>query len=327
MSFILKNIESIGIIATYYCSINCKHCSHNASNNSKKEFVSEAMLSKILKTLKHTGCQSVHVEGGEPFLFINELIKSVKQINDSNISLEYVVTNCSWYKNQKDTIEILSKLRKAGLKRLLLKTGPFQNQHIPLRKVQNIQKAAKKAQIHTLIWDMQLYTDVAAFDPKKTHSLKQYEQKYGSGYLKKTISQMPINFSGRAFSAYEQYLNKVSTRKLLENKKNCKDKFYASQHFHVDLHGNFIFPYTQGITINIDDVGKKVSEEKYQILNMLYNEGLHKLLDFAKIKYKFKPKKEYISRCHLCYDIRTFLVKNKNLNTSDLKPSEFYMLS
>lgn len=327
MHFVVKNIVSGGIIATYHCSIHCKHCRHNASKSSKKEFISEEMLAKILEKLETVGCKSVHLEGGEPFLFPEKLIGAVKQIHESKIQLEYVVTNCSWYKNQKDAVAYLKRLREAGVQRLLLKTGPFQNESIPLRKVQKVQQAAQKAEINTLLWDIEFYPDMAALDPTKTHSQKQYEKIYGEDYFKKLALQFPINFAGRSFAAYEKFFEKKSVEKLLDTKKTCLSEFFQPHHFHVDLKGNFIFSHTQGITINIDDVGKKIPEGKYKILDILWRGGVNELLDFAKKEYHFENKESYLSKCHLCYDIRTFLVKNKKIDAQDLKPTEFYLHS
>ncbi len=324
MEFSVNKLISGGIITTYHCGAKCAHCRHKASPCREKRFISEETLDKILKKLHELGCNSVHLEGGEPFLFPDELVRAVKQISDSEIFLEQVLTNCGWYKNQKDAIAILKKLQKNGLRRLILKVGPFQNESIPLKKVQNIAQAAEKIGLNTLIWDMEFYSEVAAFDQTKTHSLKKYVKKYGDDYVSQLAQRFNITFAGRSFSAYEKHLPKIKTKEILRSNNGCRDEMSALHHFHVDLDGNFSFPFTQGLSIDIEDVGNYLDKNKYPFINVLYEHGINGLFKLAKSKYNFQNKEEYLSKCHLCYEIRRHLVKNANVDSPDLHPIEYY---
>lgn len=326
MKFEVKNILSGGIMVTYYCSVNCAHCRHNASPKRASKFISEELLSKVLQKLSAVGCSSVHLEGGEPFLFPKELVRAVKQISDSDIQLEHIVTNCSWYRNQKDTTNLLKELQANGMNRMVLKVGPFQNESIPLRKVQNVKQAAELLGINIVIWDSEFYPEVAAFDPSKKHSLKKYIKKYGEDYILRCAQRFNVTFTGRSFDAYKKHLPKVSTQELLNNKSLCCLQNLAKHHFHIDLEGNFIFPNTNGVSLNFEDLGQNISADKYPYINILRNEGINGIFKYVKSTYNFTPKDSYISKCHLCHDIRSFLVNAKNIDSPDLKPVEFYKL-
>ncbi len=326
MGFSVNKLISGGIMTTYYCAVKCSHCRHKASPCREKRFISEQMLAKILSKLRELGCNSVHLEGGEPFLFPDELIRAVKQINESGIFLEHVLTNCSWYKNQKDTLTILKKLQKNGLRRLVLKVGPFQNESIPLKKVQNVAQAAEKIGLNILIWDIEFYSEVAAFDPSKTHTLKKYVKKYGDDYISQLAQRFNITFAGRSFSAYEKHLPKIKTHEILHKDKGCKEEMSALHHFHVDLDGNFSFPYTQGLSISVDHLGSDIDRNKYPFATLLHEQGINGLYKYAKTNYNFKAKDVYISKCHLCYEIRKFMVKENSIDSPDLRPKEYYQL-
>lgn len=324
MEFSINKLISGGIMTTYYCAAKCSHCRHKASPYREKRFISEEMLDKVLKKLHELGCNSIHLEGGEPFLFPEELVRAVKQISDSDIYLEQILTNCAWYKNQKDTIAILKKLQDNGLRKLVLKVGPFQNESIPLKKVQNVALAAEKIGLSTMIWDMEFYSEVAAFDQSKTNSLKKYVKKYGDDYIRQLAQRFNITFAGRSFSAFEKHLPKTNTQEILRTSNGCKGEMSALHHFHVDLDGNFSFPYTQGLSVDIEDVGKNLDKNKYPFINILYMEGINGLYKIAKAKYNFKSKEAYLSKCHLCYEIRRHLIKNTNVESPDLCPAEYY---
>ena len=324
MSFIVERLVTGGIMTNYKCSVHCAHCRHNASPLRNGGFISVEMLDEILQKLKEFGCKSVHLEGGEPFLYPNELIRAVKQINQSSIYLEHIVTNGSWYQNQKNTREILKELKQNGLRRLLLKVSPFQNENIPLNKVNKVAHVAEELGINVMIWDNEIYPEVASFDISKTHSLHKYLKKFGPDYMKKLAECFNVTFAGRTFTAYEKYLNKYTVTDLLLSNKGCLSSFQTQHHFHVDLFGNFIFSHTNGLAINIKDLGKPIDPRKYPYLSILINGGINSLYKLATNKYGFKAKTEYISKCHLCYEVRKFLVTEKGIVSPYLQPVEFY---
>ena len=325
MGYAVTQLNTGGIMTNYDCSVRCAHCRHNASPLREKGFISFNMMDKILLKLDSVGCKSVHIEGGEPFLYPNELIRAVKQIKKSPIYLEHIITNCSWYKNQKDTKQLLKTLKSFGLARLLLKVGPFQNENIPLKKVQNVAKVAEQLGINIMIWDNEVYPEVSSFDTSKTHSLKQYLKKYGDDYMKKLAECFNVTFAGRSFEVYGKYLNKYPVSDLLTQNQGCDKDFPTANHFHVDLHGNFIFSHTNGVTCSIDDIGKELSPKKYPYLSILVNGGVQSIYKLALNKYNFKPKPEgYISKCHLCFEIRHFMVTEQGINSPDLQPLDFY---
>lgn len=325
MEFEVNELISGGIMTNYDCTVRCAHCRHNASPEREKGFISEQMVNTIIQKLEAMRCTSVHIEGGEPFLYPKELARTVKQIQQSNIFLEHIVTNCSWYKNQKEATLLLKELKSNGLTRLLVKVGPFQNESIPLRKVTKVAEIADKLGINVMIWDNELYPEVASFDQTKTHSLNQYIKKYGPDYMNKVAGCFNVSFAGRTFKAYEKYLIKTPLNDILLQNKGCVQSFPTQHHFHIDRFGNFVFSHTNGVTMQLNDVGEKIDPKRYPFLTILLHGGVNSLYRLATSKYNYLPKKEYLSKCHLCYDLRRFLVAERNVDSPDLQPREFYL--
>jgi organic radical activating enzyme len=325
MSISVTKLTTGGIMTTYECSVQCAHCRHKASPTRNGGFISFEMLDKIIIKLEQLGCSSVHLEGGEPFLYPNELVTVVKRIKQSSIHLEHIVTNCSWHKNQKETKDLLKKLKTYGLGRLLLKVSPFQNENIPLKKAHDVAKIAKQLGINAMIWDNEVYPEVSSFDASKTHSLKKYLKKYGNDYMKKLAGCFNVTFAGRSFEVFGKYLNTYTVAELFMHNKGCSYDFPTSTHFHVDMHGNFIFSHTNGVTVHIDDIGNTIDPKKYPYLTILYAEGVSSLYKLAVGQYGFKAKVDgYMSKCHLCYEVRKFLVVQKGIDSPDLQPLDFY---
>jgi organic radical activating enzyme len=324
MKGIISSLATGGIVVTYRCNAQCAHCVRCSSLERDDQFMDLDMLRKIIQKLKEFNCKSVHIEGGEPFLYPRQLADVVSILHQNGIGIEHIATNASWYRNSRDTNLLLKKLQENGLRTLLVKVSAFQNEFIPLNKVFRLNEAADKLGIKVLIWDSESYPEVASFDASKTHTLKEYQKKFGDDYIQKLASRFTLALSGRAYNLYSKYMNKMPLNEILANGASCHQEFATKHHFHIDLYGNFIFPFTKGLTVKIEDLSKMLDQDKYPFLSVILTEGLQGLLQIAVRKYHFIPQQEYISKCHLCYDIRAYLVKNQNINSPDLQPVELY---
>ena len=141
----INSLRSGGIITNYFCSSKCKHCLYGCSPLWKKEYISYQQAVDNFRTIKKLGCHSVHIGGGEPFLKINSLEQVLKAAEENNVSIEYIETNSSWYKDDFETVNILRNLKMHGLTTLLISMSPFHNEFIPLRKVKGVLNACRSA--------------------------------------------------------------------------------------------------------------------------------------------------------------------------------------
>ena len=95
-------------------------------------------------------------------------------------------------------------------------------------------------------------------------------------------------------------------------------------HFHFDLFGNYIPGLCSGLAIHCDDLGHRISPEKYPILHTLYQEGIKGFYDCVTSEYRFESSEGYISKCNLCFDLRRYLVVSKGMNSRELQPKGIY---
>lgn len=321
---LIGHLETGGIIVTYYCNSQCKHCIQNASPHRAFEFISPQKLEEILHKLQHLGCKSIHLEGGEPFLFPDELIHSVKIVKAMGFNLEHIVTNGSWYRNESDALNLLTELKQNGLNRLVIKFLPFHNEFVPLSKITKITKVASKAGINCLILGVDYLPQISALNQSKTHSLKEYENAFGRTFLQQVASGFEIPLSARSFNLFPRFLKAVSLPEILNNSKDCKKELRMKHHFHIDLYGNYIFPSTKGLTLPIDEIEKSKLDERFPFAKVLHDGGINNLFQLAVKDFNYKPKQEYLSKCHFCFDIRQYLVNECNVNSPDLQPIELY---
>jgi hypothetical protein len=130
---------------------------------------------------------------------------------------------------------------------------------------------------------------------------------------------------GRAVYKLGEYYPKYPARFFLNQP--CQPPFIRNWHNHFDNYGNFLPGYCGGISLgdwrNLDEIlFEGIDLSSRPILNFLVLQDFEGLFNFAK-EYGYEEIKEgYISKCHLCLDIRKFLLDKGEFE--ELSPREFY---
>lgn len=323
-NLIINQLQSGGIVTNYYCTSACGHCLYYCSPRWKKEYIERKTLRQILRKISSLGCRSVHIGGGEPFLNFDELEMVIEESCAMAFHIEYVETNSSWFKGRESAVEMLSSLREKGLSTLLVSISPFHNEHIPFYRVKGVIGACRESKMKVFPWISEFYPEIDAFDDQATHPLSAYASRYGENYLAKIPSRYWVHFGGRALKTFAKVYGTKDHREIVSvNKGGCSELLDVS-HFHIDLFGNFIPGLCSGLAICCEDLGEKVAREKYPFLATLYESGIKGFLDLATTDYGFKPSREYLSKCDLCFDIRYYLTIEVGINSKELQPRDYY---
>ena len=126
-----------GLLLSYKCSSECKHCMYASSPKWNADWIAEDDVEKILTQLASRiqpspyGSESIslnyglHFTGGEPFLNFDLLLRSTEIANKLNIPSTFVETNCYWCTNDELTRNRLWQLKHAGLNGILISVNPF----------------------------------------------------------------------------------------------------------------------------------------------------------------------------------------------------------
>jgi hypothetical protein len=327
--FAIRRLISGGIITNYFCTSKCGHCLYNCSPQWEKQFLSPQTARKNLQAVRSLGCRSIHIGGGEPMLRPDELGDVLEIAARVGVSVEYVETNSSWFKDSTSAEAFLTGLRNRGLHTLLVSISPFHNEQIPFFKVNGVMAAARRTGVGIFPWVTDFVSDLSQFDPQKTHPLAEFMDVFGQDYLLQVLGRYWIHMGGRALKTYRPLLGKKSFQQILErNPGGCSAELSDTSHFHIDLFGNYIPGLCSGLAISIEDLGKPLSDATYPILTTLYRHGVRGLVKMAKDLIGFSPQKDlYINKCDLCTEMRTFLVQNDYSGSDELKPKEFYLRS
>jgi len=67
----MKDLTSIGLLVTYQCNIECKHCGLSCSPK-RKEWMTMDEMKNIAIQASDLGTESIALTGGEPTLFYSQ---------------------------------------------------------------------------------------------------------------------------------------------------------------------------------------------------------------------------------------------------------------
>lgn len=320
----INYLQSGGLISNYFCTSRCRHCLYACSPQWDKDYMPQDRAQQAAKIIRKLGCFSVHIGGGEPFLNPEALKSVLKAIYNSGLEIEYIETNSSWFTDEASAVRLLEELSSYGLQRLLISISPFHNEYIPFNKVKGLMSACQSAGISIFPWVESFYSDLNSMDDAIPHSINEYRLRFGDSYLQNIPSRYWIHYGGRSLKTFREQFEEESIGALMERHGPCRE-LTDTTHFHVDLYGNYIPGLCSGLAIKIEDLNKTLSESDYPILTILHKEGIAGLLKLAQEEYGFKAATHYLSKCHLCYAIREYLVLETNFESHELQPQQHYL--
>jgi len=328
---------SCGLILSYYCNCECKQCMYFGSPNWSADWISERdlklTLEKLSKTIKHLPYgpdevslnHGLHFTGGEPFLRYDLLLKGVELANEYKIPSTFVETNCYWCKNDEITTKRFKELKEKGLNGVLISVNPFMLEYIPFEMTERAIRICNQLfERNLMVYQAGYYTQFKNFEFKDTLPLDNYKRLVSLEDLKRSVEILQM---GRAPYKLTDWYNKYPASYFFAE--SCAPELVRNWHIHVDNYGNYMPGYCGGLSWGkIKDIDKLCNNgidlEEKLILKTLIFFGLEDLYGLAASEFGYEELEGgYISKCHLCFDIRKELVK-KTDRFKELNPREFY---
>lgn len=323
-----------GLILSYRCSCECLHCMYACSPRWEDEWISREDLEIILSQLagrivaspygpEHVSLNhGLHITGGEPFLNFELLADAVETAVSCGIPSTFVETNCAWCVNERITRERLLILKDKGLRGILISVNPFYLEWVPFRRTKSAVEIGHEIFGRNMfVYQLEYFRLFTSMGLEGTLPYDEFRKLEGKG----SLGDVEFFFMGRA--AYRLGGDSSRFRAGELSAHGCVGGFLRSWHNHFDNYGNFIPGYCGGISLgDCRDLSCLIEEgidpDEYPVLGYLAQDDMEGLFRFAQdFGYRELPS-GYLSRCHLCTDMRMFLLGKRPFK--ELLPQGFY---
>jgi len=326
---------SVGVLLSYKCSGECRHCMYACSPRWRAYWISEKDLEKTLSQLSVSIQPSpfgkdrvslnygLHFTGGEPFLNFDLLLRAVDMAHEYGIPSVFVETNCFWCVDDKVTREGFLLLRDVGLNGVLISVNPFVVEHVPFDRIERAIGICREIfGWNALVYQEVFYKQFKMLGVRGTLSFEEYLRRAGFSGLFFT-ELLPM---GGACYKLENLFEKFPAKHFFGE--SCAESLTRGWHVHIDNYCNYIPGYCGGISLgdarNLELICGGNDLEEYLILSFLVRD-LKELYEFGVKEFGYEERKEgYISKCHLCLDVRRHIVMQTD-EFKELKPREFYL--
>lgn len=294
--------------------------------------LSEILYKKYPKGFDEIGVNlGIHFTGGEPFLNYNLLLDLTKIAKRLEIPSTFVETNCFWCIDDETTEERLSKLRNEGLKGILISANPFIIEQIPFERIERAIKISGKVfGKNVMVYHDLFLGQLRSLRIKGTLSFDEYlrlMRAEDSISLYQGLGSSSILLMGRApYRLGHLYKRHPATSFFGES---CREELTRDWHIHIDNYLNYITGYCAGISLgdarDIDAICQGIDLDNRPIIGLLASRrGIENLCKFGVQEFGYsEPESGFISKCHLCLDIRRHIVEQTD-EFDELKPREFY---
>jgi len=262
----------------------------------------------------------LHFTGGEPFLNFELLAKATEIAHELEIPSTFVETNSFWCTEDETTREKLIRLRDSGLHGILVSVNPFILDQVPFERTQRAIKIGREVfGQNAIVYQEVFYRQFERLNIKDSLPFREYLQIEPNGLTCAELLPM-----GRVVHRLGHLYRKHPAKRFFGE--SCREELTRGWHIHVDNYCNYMTGYCGGVSLgdgrDIDPICQGVNLNERPILNALITD-LENLLQLARELEYEEQREGYISKCHLCLDIRKHIAQ-KTDKFEELRPREFY---
>jgi hypothetical protein len=331
----LPRPTSAGLFLTYRCTNTCKHCMYACSPRWPADWISEQDAERILAhlapgirdALLHPGRfpdqgrigvnDGLHFTGGEPFLNFDLLLRLTRMARELGIPSLFVETNGFWCNDDATARDRLRALRDAGLDGLFVSANPFILEQIPFERTQRAVRLSHEVfPGNTIVYQPFFYRQFKDLGLTGTLRLDEYLERAGYG-----LQYVELFANGRVPYALGHLFQHRAAGHFFGT--SCRGELLRDWHIHVDNQGHYLPGFCGGLSLgdgrHLDTL--RLDLDRLPVIRALLTD----LADLYRLglAYGYRaPEDGYVSKCHLCADVRRHLARHGEF--PELQPGQFY---
>lgn len=202
---------------------------------------------------------------------------------------------------------------------ILVSANPFILEQIPFERTERAVRISRQVfASNAIVYQAFFYEQFRSMGLSGTLDFEDYVQRAGHG-----LQYVELFVNGRVPYRLAHLFHHAPARQFYGV--SCRHELIRDWHIHVDSHCNYVPGFCGGLSLgdarNLDALCHEgVDLDALPVIRALVSdlEDLHGLGR----EYGYTDRTGYISKCHLCLDVRRHLARNGDF--SELQPSELY---
>lgn len=269
----------------------------------------------------------LHFTGGEPFLNFDLLCRAAEIAGRLKIPSTFVETNGFWAVDDRTAKEKLKLLKSKGLRGIMISVNPYYLESVPFERTERAVKAGIDVfGGNVLVYQIEYFR---RFRDLGITGIMPFEKYLGLEGRESLARNVELLLMGRAPYALRSVLEGLYPAREGASylDEPCASAFVRSLHNHFDNYGNYVPGFCGGISFGdcrrLDALLREgVDSDRFPVLAFLMDNDFRGLHAFARERGFQERMDGYISKCHLCTDMRRHLALNGDF--AELAPKEFY---
>ena len=292
----------IELDVTYRCSAKCQHCILTSSPK-KGGLMTVADARTYLSEIKRLGLtgRDVILTGGEALLFYDRVLEIVRAAAGLGMApIRSVQSNGGWCTTDAVTRRRFTELRDAGLEGMYFSADAFHRPFVPLDRVR------RGVRIAEAVFGAEYVAVGGSREKLDSGTIPTVDEHVESGGASR------VHMVGRAAWALAGRMPTVPLAEILDM--NCRGGSHdidpaSVWQINVDAYGYVSSWICSGIVLGnaretlLSEILRRPLEAHPQVVQDLVARGPGALLDLA-AAHGFEPEDRYVSKCHLCWEIR-----------------------
>lgn len=144
----MSNFAIVGFIYSQACPLRCNFCCHTPAVVGDGRFTPDEVARTIIEFAAQKTVIRFAFSGGDPFLFIDEIIYAMGVARDADVKQPFhVVTSGYWASSPSDTTILLDRLKQLGMDALDVSYDVEHSRFVPKENILNIANACDNLRI------------------------------------------------------------------------------------------------------------------------------------------------------------------------------------
>lgn len=311
-------LKGLDLLITYNCVSQCAHCCYRAGPG-RGGRLTAAEVEGYLRQVADHPLEWVMLFGGEPFIYLDDLVAMVTAVRRHPTAQPTVFTNAYWAYQEEVARRKLARLREAGLDRIAFSVDAFHSAFVPVARVALAVRVAQALGFSQIDLDNQwviapdLDIPINAATRRMRDTLAEMVDL--SGVRVWDSRTRPV---GRAAELLPELLRRAGKmpQGLCEAKGLCIAPYYLGADLRaphtVEIHPDGEVNLCAGMSLGnarqtpLARILADYDYTNYPVIRTIAEGGPVALLAQAEAAgYQRLP--DYINPCHLCYEVRRFL--------------------